>query len=267
MKKVLLTVFTGILAYSAMAQCTPDPNYVPTSTTGAGISPLTAACVNEPYASSATIVIPPTVEFSGSQVYVCRVKVDSITNVPAHTGQISIAIAYNGASYGLQQEIILNSSIDRGCVAVSLAGGGQFTAQSTDSLYAQGQVKAAFFANCASTFAVPFSQLNPGGIPIAFTVQDCTSGIEDLDANSFGVSQNYPNPFNGETQIAYNLPESGKVNFRVMNLVGKTVKEVNMNASAGANYINVSSSDYAAGVYTYSITFNGKTITKRMIIK
>lgn len=271
MKKVLLTAFTGFLAYSAIGQaCTPDPNYTPTSAIGAGISDLPCAVVNVAYDESATIVIPPTVEFNGTDVYVCKVTVTSIDNLPASVSPVNPAIWYNGASYGFGQEITLLSNVDRGCVKVA----GTFTALYDDSLYVQGSIKAGFAANCATTFSVPFTGFAPNGIPIAFRVKasqaacDATMGIEEtISNNSFDVAQNFPNPFNGESQIAFNLPEAGKVTFRVTNLVGKTVKDVNINGNSGVNYLNISSADYAAGVYMYSISFGGKTLTKRMIIK
>lgn len=271
MKKLLLAVSSGILAFGAMAQpCTPDPSYVPTSATGAGISPLPDAVINVPYNESATIVIPTVYNFSGSNVNICKVRVDSVTNFPQTQGAPNYTVYYNGNPVGLGQWISLNMSgaNDRACVRVN----NTFTALYDDSLRGWASVQIYPVAqNCVGTSPfpdIPVSSLNNGeGIPIGFKVK-ATAGItETLSNNSFDVAQNFPNPFNGESQIVFNVPASGKVIFRVTNLVGKTVKEVNVNANSGMNYINLSSADYAAGVYMYSITFEGTTVTKRMIIK
>lgn len=270
MKKLLLTAFTGILASAAMAQvCTPDPNYVPTSATGAGISPLPNAVVNVPYNEAATVVIPTGYNYNGIDVDICKVRVDSVTNFPAVQGSPNYTIYYNGSAVGLGSWISLNMSgaNDRACVRVN----NTFTAVYDDSLRAWASVQLYLpSANCAGNAlaTVPVSALNDGnGIGIAFKVLN-SGGVDDvMSNNSFDVAQNYPNPFNGESQIAFSVPTSGKVTFRVTNLVGKTVKETNMNASTGVNYINISSAEYAAGVYMYSITFEGTTVTKRMIIK
>lgn len=276
MKKVLLTAFTGFLAFSAIGQaCTPDASYTPTSSIGAGISDLPCATINVPYDESATIVVPANLEYSGQNIAICKVTVDSITNIPTYqAGTLNTPIYYNGSSYGFGQAITLVPPTYRACVVVQ----GTFTQVFDDSLRAFGRIDAKVVAaggTCASAGLpinnIAFTAFAPNGISIYFAVKnagECTMGIEEtISNNSFDVAQNYPNPFNGETQVLVNLPETGKFTFRVTNLVGKTVKEVNMNGNAGSNYININSADYAAGVYMYSVSFAGKTITKRMIIK
>jgi hypothetical protein len=267
MKKLLLTTFTACLGYAAMAQCVPDPNYVPSSPTGAGISDLESACINEPYNEAATIVIPPTVTYLTFQVTVCKVKLTSIDSIPNSLAPVNPVIRYNGNAYGLGQEISLTpGQTNKACVEVN----GTFTELFNDSIYANGIASVSLTAgNCNTTTNLPLSLLGSSkGLPIAFVVEQCVLGIEEtVSNNSFDVSQNYPNPFNGETQIAYNLTEAGKVTFRVTNLVGKTIKEVNMNGNYGLNYINISSTEFAAGVYMYSVSANGKTVTKRMIVR
>jgi hypothetical protein len=41
---------------------------------------------------------------------------------------------------------------------------------------------------------------------------------------SYGVSQNYPNPFNPATQIAYQVPDAGRVRLVVYNILGQRVR-------------------------------------------
>lgn len=271
MKKVLLTAFAGFLAYSAIGQvCSPNPNFTPSSPTG-GIEPLPCAVINQAYNESSTIVVPTVYNYNGFQVNICRVRVDSVTNFPQTQGAPNYTIYYNGSSVGQGQFITLNiaNSTDRACVRVN----NTFTAPYQDSLRAWASVQLYSTAqNCSGNAlaTIPVSSLNNGqGIGISFTVAaQCTNGIEEtISNNSFDVAQNFPNPFTGESQIAFNLPEAGKVTFRITNLVGKTVKDVNINGNAGVNYLNISSADYAAGVYMYSITYGAKTVTKRMIIK
>ena len=269
MKKLLLTAFTGILAYGAMAQvCTPDPNFTPSSATGAGISPLPNATVGVPYNEAATVVIPTGYNYNGIDVDICKVRIDSVTNFPQTQGAANYTLYYNGSSVGAGVWISLNmaNASDRACVRVN----NTFTAPYQDSLRAWASVQLYLpSANCAGNAlaTVPVSALNNGnGIPIGFAV--VTAGIEESISNSaYDVAQNFPNPFSGQTQIAFNLPSSGKAVFRITNLVGATIQQTNISGNSGVNYINVNAEDFAAGVYMYSVTFEGRTITKRMIIK
>jgi len=267
MKKVLLTALTGMMAYGAMAQvCTPDPTFNPSSPIG-GIQDLPCAKQNQPYNEASTIVVPTVYQISGQTAYICKVRVDSVNNFPANSS-LNYAVWYNGVSYGPGQWINLNTanSTDRACVRVN----GTFTALYNDSLGVFARVAAYGNQSCTiPLLELPVTQLNNGQpIKVGFIVDDdCVMGLDNLSNNSFDVAQNFPNPFSGTSQIAFNLPQAGKVVYRLTNLVGKTVAETNINGNVGANYININSADYAAGVYMYSVSFNGQTVTKRLIIK
>lgn len=276
-KQLLLAAFVGFTTYSAIGQvCTPDPNYVVTNPSGAGISEFDCAVKDQAYEGTATIVIPEKVTVTGvGEVTICQVKVDAIGNMPAKTdgpGGMQIQIAYNGNTFGTGQWVTINPSVDRGCVKLSNT---TFTAVYDDTIRVQGAAKVGV-GSCAVLIPgdISFDAINQGGLPVHFAVkatqEDCTGPVsieESISNNSFDVAQNFPNPFTGETQVAFNLPESGKVTFRVVNLVGKVVRETNISGNAGMNYVNVSASDLAAGIYTYSVSHAGKTVTKRMIVK
>jgi hypothetical protein len=42
--------------------------------------------------------------------------------------------------------------------------------------------------------------------------------------SKYRISQNYPNPFNLETQIRFEMPESGKVRLQIYNILGELVR-------------------------------------------
>ena len=82
--------------------------------------------------------------------------------------------------------------------------------------------------------------------------------------------QNYPNPFNPQTTIKYSLPESGFVRVDIFNILGQKVKSfVNEQQATGTHQAVIDFSNYASGVYIYSLNVNGayKTAKKMILLK
>ena len=92
------------------------------------------------------------------------------------------------------------------------------------------------------------------------------SSMELADANVFAVAQNQPNPANNSTTIDFFIPKSGKVQFKVVNMLGSVVEEQEMNYSSGSNKIILNTQSIESGVYHYSLSFDGQIRTFRMII-
>ena len=92
-------------------------------------------------------------------------------------------------------------------------------------------------------------------------------GIEDdLKANELWLGQNVPNPSNGITNIEYNLPQAGKVNFNVTDILGQVIYTKQIKELAGKHKLELNTNDFSNGVYYYSIEYNGKRLVKKMLI-
>lgn len=86
-------------------------------------------------------------------------------------------------------------------------------------------------------------------------------------AKSFALAQNYPNPFNPSTKIQFSVPTTGNVKLNVYNSLGQEVATlVNEVKSAGNYTANFNASSLPSGIYMYSLTTNGQTITKKMML-
>ncbi len=84
---------------------------------------------------------------------------------------------------------------------------------------------------------------------------------------AFSVEQNYPNPFNPITSIKYSIPKDGKVNIKLYDMLGRDVKELfEGRIEAGVHNLEVNCSDLASGIYIYSIQYDNKLISKKMIL-
>jgi hypothetical protein len=83
----------------------------------------------------------------------------------------------------------------------------------------------------------------------------------------YALYQNYPNPFNPETQITFDLVESGFVSLRVVNLLGQEVAVVaNGDFSAGRHVVTFNGGNLTSGVYLYTMTAGNFTAAKKLVL-
>jgi len=83
----------------------------------------------------------------------------------------------------------------------------------------------------------------------------------------FELSQNYPNPFNAATRIEFTLPEDGRVNLEIYDVLGQLVQTlVDENRPAGRYSVEFDSGALASGVYFYRLTAGDFTETRKMIL-
>jgi Secretion system C-terminal sorting domain len=91
-------------------------------------------------------------------------------------------------------------------------------------------------------------------------------GLNELEKNGFELSQNVPNPFSKNSTVSYNLiKEASNASFTITDVMGRVVSSEKVANTVGYHTIKVGS--YASGVYYYSLTIDGKSITKKMIVE
>lgn len=87
---------------------------------------------------------------------------------------------------------------------------------------------------------------------------------ENLD---YKLEQNYPNPFNPVTTISYSIKQSGLVQLRVYDLLGREVAELINEQKPSGNYsIEFDASNLSSGIYFYRINTENYQQTKKMIL-
>ena len=88
---------------------------------------------------------------------------------------------------------------------------------------------------------------------------------------SFVVHQNFPNPFNPVTTLFYELPKEGNVEITIHDMVGRLVKNLNIeNQSAGYNSIKWDATNnngqlVSAGLYIYTISTGYLKQSRKML--
>ncbi|HNU33123.1 MAG TPA: T9SS type A sorting domain-containing protein [Bacteroidia bacterium] len=96
----------------------------------------------------------------------------------------------------------------------------------------------------------------------------CVVGVDNIDEElGFSLEQNIPNPFNNQTIINYNLLKPGKTSLVITNIMGQVVDiPVNDRMLPGTHSVTIDGNKLSAGVYYYTLNFEGKKLTKKMVI-
>jgi hypothetical protein len=93
------------------------------------------------------------------------------------------------------------------------------------------------------------------------------TGISSAVANMFSLGQNIPNPAKNSTMIEYSIPEQGEVIFNVHSISGQLLYTQAIQSEFGKHFIELNISDFAAGIYIYSVEYKGQKLVKRMSVK
>jgi hypothetical protein len=92
-------------------------------------------------------------------------------------------------------------------------------------------------------------------------------GIFERVGVSFTMEQNIPNPAQDKTIINYNVPQDGEITFAVYSVNGQLLYNKKETAFSGDNQIELNLSDYAAGIYFYTMEYKGQRIVKKMSVR
>ncbi len=88
-----------------------------------------------------------------------------------------------------------------------------------------------------------------------------------VQLNNFYLFQNYPNPFNPSTKIKYQLPQSGIVLLKIIDILGQEIKTViEEYQNAGVHEVSFNASDIASGVYFYKVASGNFSLVKKMVL-
>ncbi|MBE2217001.1 MAG: T9SS type A sorting domain-containing protein [Ignavibacteria bacterium] len=93
---------------------------------------------------------------------------------------------------------------------------------------------------------------------------------EDVTIKSpdkFSVSQNYPNPSNPSSKIDFQLPAESRVTIKIFDIAGREVATIlNDFLSADFHSVLFNGTNFASGVYFYTITAGDFIKTNKMIL-
>lgn len=87
-------------------------------------------------------------------------------------------------------------------------------------------------------------------------------GVENQQSHA-SLSNAHPNPSSTQSSLNYSVEGDGIAYLTVRNVLGSTVKEIQL---SGSGVATISTRELAEGIYFYSLTVNGKTESTRKLV-
>jgi hypothetical protein len=250
MKKILLTLTLALAFIGANAQCTPDPQFTlagiyPDSSTG-----MPDAIVGQPYNEIITIIVSTdtTVDVFGQSISVTiqQIELTDVTNLPPSFSYDCLAP---------------NCTFSGGTTTCAILSSASPTASEIGLhqifMYTTTTVDAGLFGIQTQNDTIDYYYIN---------VTNTTSTVNQFNDFTFELKDVFPNPVNSNSKIQFISGNSTDIVFSVFNHLGEKIEERNIAANRGVNDIEISASDYANGMYLYSINNGKQIVSKRMII-
>ena len=96
----------------------------------------------------------------------------------------------------------------------------------------------------------------------------CTDlGLAEQTGDVMFLGQNIPNPAKAQTVVNYQVPTDGTVVFTLTTVTGQVIYTTTQEVEAGRNSVEFNTENLAAGIYFYTMDFNGQRLTKKMTIR
>ena len=94
-------------------------------------------------------------------------------------------------------------------------------------------------------------------------------GVENVESYNFDVSQNIPNPVLNKSVVNVTLAENAKtITFKLVNTLGQEIAEqTKTNVAEGKYQFEIDANQLSSGIYFYSVSVDGKTISKKLTVQ
>jgi hypothetical protein len=257
MNKLYILTFFAFTSIAAGAQCVinqsvfsgpNDYRILPDTVTN-----IPVATVGVPYTTDLQFHVQPDTTVTSpfpATFPITQIKIDSITGIPA------------GFSYSTNPASGIFPGGSYGCAGVSgLATAGQeLGGPNSDGVYPI----IIYYTATVDVFSTPtdFPATKTG-----YKVRiQAANNVPSTAMINFTVAQNVPNPSDKETRFNFTCPNNGNVQFTLYNILGETVRTINIAGVKGDNAYTLNTSDLTAGVYLYTFRSGSSVITRRMTV-
>lgn len=279
MKKLLLSSFAVLIYGFTVAQdCTP---LMDMGATTPGMNPvsLQGSVAGVPYDEVNTIVIPAEVATGfpppNDTMDLCNLTINDVIGMPV--GYNYEVWAFHNGGAGSQYNVLAQTvdtvhifvPLTRICIRLTHPSPPASTDMGDgmpdrDTVYVRVAVEGWLDLGIGCN---PLGSLGRDTFEIGLPIKDAVyAGVDDNQLNSFSVLNAIPNPANDFTMINFNTPTAGEVSVTMFDALGKMIRSNRFNSVAGINKYPVDLTEMRSGIYIYNITYNGKTISKKLIV-
>jgi len=270
MKKIFTT--SAFIAASFIAFGQSVDIYSPSSLPGAAVG------TNYNQVISFTVPSTATISTAGFGLPTAGLPIPIPSSLPASITSTTLTVS--GLPAGM------TGTFDQASGTYAAGVSGTLTLSGTPTVGGPAAIQIASSTSGAASFSAPIignidftfpGTINAGvtNLPVPAAPQvfdksytlDVSTGIEDLDANSFSAIQNMPNPFSGKTTIAFSTPGVEKVALKIFDMLGKEVYTSTIQSKVGVNEVEFDGSNLKEGIYFFSLNNGSKNFTQKMQVK
>jgi PKD repeat protein len=94
-----------------------------------------------------------------------------------------------------------------------------------------------------------------------------TTSLPETENPVFTLGQNIPNPCQSSSVVIYQIPNDGMIHFMLTDISGKVLFEQHQMKQGGHHEILLDVSVLAAGIYFYSLEFDGIRLYKKLMVE
>ena len=244
MKRILHLTVIMILGFliplKLSAQCVPDTACVDTTGNPGEFCPLDLpdAGLNAVYDETITVIPPGSFQFSGVELTIYHIEIDSVINLPPGIDYYPNAdTLYPDTAYCIQ----LNGT----------------------------PTETGVF-----DLAIYITALVDLGSPVRYQVVDDSSisitvveelGLGPKQDTEFRIIPNVPNPFSERTRLAFYTPRQERVDLYVYNILGSQVHFESIISDQGTHDFNFDGSELPPGPYLYRVAIREKQFTGKIL--
>lgn len=197
-------------------------------------------------------------------VYLTRIVVGDALPYPK-TAPIAATVNYDGSVVSVNEPMGAMFATIEGNVAPELLATNMEMLYAFDAANNETRVLV-FSQEAGQTFEGRFLNANGNVKSIELATYEGQPVTASMVPTQFTLNQNYPNPFNPTTMISFGLATDSKYSVKVYNVAGQMVDQINGQAEAGLVEVSIDGSNWASGIYFYSVEAGQFSATKKMVL-